>query len=142
VERVRLTGLQESSKEKGIPKAIGDAIRSRRCVVLDVGTRIECDHKNGRYESLPEHLNVEDFQPLSKAANDAKRTHCKECATTGNRYDARRLGFFVGWISRDADASSWKQWGCTGCYWHDPRLFHATVSKQPDGEIGSTDSSK
>ena len=130
VQRIRLTGIQESAKEKQVPNRIGVAIRARRCVVLDVGSRIECDHKNGRYESLPEHLELNDFQALSKAANDAKRTHCNECKETDKRYYARNLGYRVGWISPDIDASSWKRWGCTGCYWHDPRNFNAEVGKK------------
>jgi hypothetical protein len=34
---------------------------------------------------------LEDFQPLSKAANDAKRQHCKICMRTGERFDAKKL---------------------------------------------------
>lgn len=38
---------------------------------------------------------LEDFQPLSKPANDAKRQFCKECKRTGIRYDAKQLGYTV-----------------------------------------------
>jgi hypothetical protein len=43
----------------------------------------EIDHKNGWKNDLsvmnPKTQKLEDFQPLSKSANDAKRQHCKEC---------------------------------------------------------------
>jgi len=36
---------------------------------------------------------LEDFQPLSKAANDAKRQFCKECRRTRKRFDAKLLEY-------------------------------------------------
>lgn len=130
ITRIRLTGLKEDAKERAIRPDIKKAIRSRRCVVLDVGSQIECDHKNGRYDSNrmldPDKQKESDFQPLSKAVNVAKRTHCNICEKTGNRYDARRLGYLIGWLGEGT--SSYLRWGCTGCYWHDPGLFNWVAS--------------
>lgn len=131
IVKIRLTGKQEAPKERQINPAVRKAIIRQRCAVLDVGTNIECDHKNGRYDSHQmldaSKQKPEDFQPLSKAANTAKRQHCKDCKETGNRYDAKQLGYAVGWLGHGDQ--NFKQWGCGGCYWHDPKLFNATVSK-------------
>lgn len=103
-------------------------ISKKRCVVLDVGSSIEVDHKNGKYDELSnielENQKIDDFQPLSKAANDAKRQHCKDCIKTGKRYDARRLGYKEGWVVGDENTSP-----CIGCYWYDPKRFNQLISK-------------
>ena len=65
-----------------------------------------------------------DFQPLSKAANDAKRQHCRECVRTGKRYDAKRLGYKESYIVGNAKTSV-----CVGCYWYDPLQFNKLISK-------------
>lgn len=101
---VRLDGPNANSvkKHRGIRQDIRTEISKQRCVVLDVGSSIEVDHKNGKYDELSnielENQKIDDFQPLSKAANDAKRQHCKDCIKTGKRYDARRLGYKEGWV--------------------------------------------
>ena len=66
---------------------------------------------------------LKDFQPLSKAANDAKRSHCKICISTGKRYDAKRLGYSVSFTKGDFDTDN-----CHGCYWYDPVKFNNEVS--------------
>ena len=71
-----------------------------------------------------EDQNISDFQPLSKAVNDAKRQHCKECIQTGKRYDAKRLGYKESFIVGDENSSS-----CPGCYWYDPVKFNEIISK-------------
>lgn len=97
VDRIRLNGyrLDEVGSQQ-IRADIRKEIRNRRCVVLGTSNP-EVDHKNGRKNDLRV-MNVEtqvldDFQPLSKAANDAKRQFCKECRDTENRYDAQKLGY-------------------------------------------------
>jgi|WetSurMetagenome_2_1015567.scaffolds.fasta_scaffold344040_1 hypothetical protein len=128
---VRLTGKREDQKERRIREDIRRKVSKGRCVVLDVGTNIEVDHKNGRYDSHrmaePEQQNEEDFQALSKAANVAKRQHCKHCKESGKRFDARRLGYSVGWLVPGAE--DFNRWGCGGCYWHDPKFFNTRVSR-------------
>ena len=127
---VRLDGPNANSvkKHRGIRQDIRTEISKQRCVVLDVGSSIEVDHKNGKYDELSnielENQKIDDFQPLSKAANDAKRQHCKDCIKTGKRYDARRLGYKEGWVVGDENTSP-----CIGCYWYDPKRFNQLISK-------------
>lgn len=68
--------------QKPIPNHLRQAIVAQDCVVLGT-SKPECDHKDGRLDdprlSDVNQVTVEDFQPLSKAANDAKRQHCVEC---------------------------------------------------------------
>lgn len=64
-----------------------------------------------------------DFQPLSKAANDAKRSHCAKCIKTGKRYDATSLGYSQGFILGDENTKT-----CQGCYWYDPKYFNKIIS--------------
>lgn len=130
VAAIQLDGPNHNSikRYRGIRKDIWDEVSKQRCAVLDVGSNIEVDHKNGKYDELSnismEDQKSSDFQPLSKAANDAKRQHCKDCRRDGKRYDARRLGYQAGWIVGDENTSS-----CVGCYWYDPKQFNETVSK-------------
>jgi len=62
---------------------------------------------------------IEDFQPLHRNANLIKRGHCKSCKENGIRFDARILGFFVGWTKGKKEYES-----CVGCYWYDIEDFH------------------
>lgn len=129
VAAIQLDGPNHNSikKYRGIRQDIRDEILKQRCVVLDVGSNIEVDHKNGKYDELsniaPDEQKASDFQPLSKAANDAKRQHCKECIKQGKRYDARRLGYKEGWVVGDENTAP-----CIGCYWYDPKRFNELIS--------------
>lgn len=67
---------------------------------------------------------LEDFQPLSKTANDAKRQHCKKCIETGKRYDAKKLGYKESYILGTENSKT-----CVGCYWHDPKKFNEKISE-------------
>ena len=67
---------------------------------------------------------LDDFQPLSKAANDAKRSHCTACKASGKRYDATRLGYSVSFTKGDFNTAN-----CQGCYWYDPIKFNKEISK-------------
>ena len=129
VYSVKLDGFNHRvKKNRSIRKDITDAISKQRCVILDIGVNIEVDHKNGRYNdetvaNLDTQM-LEDFQPLSKAANDAKRTHCNQCLKAQKRYNAQRLGYSAGWTQGDETDSV-----CIGCYWYDPKDFNGTISK-------------
>lgn len=122
---VALRGYAADSIQKTIPAPIRKAITANRCLVLAT-SRPECDHKIGH----PDDPNIsnqtlDDFQPLSKAANDAKRQHCKNCRNTGRRFDAKRLGYQVSQvIGGEAYIGT-----CVGCYWHDPFFFNKEVSR-------------
>lgn len=71
------------------------------------------DHKNGIKNEgrviSNENQKPEDFQPLSKAANDAKRQFCKECRQSGIRYDAKLLGYPMSYYSGGAEHHKPKQ---------------------------------
>lgn len=126
---VQLMGFNTKKKiQKGIRSDITKEISSQKCAVLNI-SNVEVDHKDGHrddYENLkPENQKIEDFQPLSKPVNCAKRQHCKRCRETGQRFDARVLGF-----SKEAWAGNGKYRGtCVGCYWHDIKKFNQEISK-------------
>lgn len=126
VYSIKLDGFNTNSIEKnrGIKQEIVNALKNKKCCILDVHSSkgSEIDHKNGRYDTVAD--KIEDFQVLSKAANDAKRQHCKECKTTGKRYDAKNLGYSESYITGNADTKS-----CIGCYWYDPPYFNSIISK-------------
>lgn len=127
---IRLDGYRDSSIERRVRSDIYKAIRKQRCRVVDVsGENIECDHKDGRYNSETygdvNNQQEDDFQPLLRNVNLSKRTHCKICEETNERYDAKRLGYSVGWITGGSDYAG----TCVGCYWYDPRKFNQVVSK-------------
>lgn len=137
IERVRRNGKIFSIKTDGFNKQtkinqsirqdILKSIQSKRCVILDISTNTECDHKDGMKDDW--RLNdkstqkSEDFQPLSKTANDAKRQHCKKCKETGKRYDAKKLGYSESYIYGSDTAKT-----CVGCYWYDPIAFNKEIS--------------
>jgi hypothetical protein len=133
----QLVGLAEDNNARPIRKDIKDRIVEAPCVVTgvsasfsDVG-RIECDHKNGRYDDdrLDEASSqyVTDFQPLHRNVNLIKRSHCKRCEQTGKRFDATTIGFSAPWTQGSATRPENPK-GCIGCYWHDVKDFHAKIS--------------
>lgn len=133
VSSIQLVGLNTNDirKKRHIRTDIVDYFHNQKCAVLDVmsSSGMECDHKNGRYDTESnaslKTQKIEDFQSLSKAVNDAKRTHCSECKRNGgnNRYDAKRLGYAI------SDVHIENQPYCQGCYWNDPQEFNRIVSQ-------------
>lgn len=127
---IQLDGPNKNSikKHRSIRNDIKKLILSKRCAILDVGSNIEVDHKNGKYDELSNidinNQNENDFQPLSKAANNAKRQHCKNCIRDGKRYDAKKLGYKESFVVGDENTST-----CIGCYWFDPKRFNELISK-------------
>ena len=125
---VKLNGYNRTPISKPIPKHIRDKVTRDRCVVLHTSNP-QTDHKDGRRDD-PRLNDVSkvtdaDFQPLSRAANSAKRQHCKECRSTGKRFDARVLGYKKGqWVGDGRFMGT-----CVGCYWHDIRRFNQEASK-------------
>jgi len=127
---IRLDGFKDTSKDRQIRADILKYIRSQNCRVLDVGgENIECDHKDGRYSSDTysnvSNQDTNDFQPLHRNVNLSKRTHCNNCITTNKRYDARKLGYIIGWYNGDESFKG----SCVGCYWYDPYIFNREISK-------------
>lgn len=131
VDRVRLNGyrLDEVGSQQ-IRTDIRKEIRSRRCVVLGTSNP-EVDHKNGRKNDLRvmsvETQVLDDFQPLSKAANDAKRQFCKECRDTESRYDAQKLGYPISFTEGGLVYEN--KLGCIGCFWYDPINFRKNLKE-------------
>lgn len=125
IDRIRVNGFNNGEYSQHIRQDIKKTICSQRCVVLGTSNP-ECDHKNGRKNEdrvmKNEEQKLSDFQPLSKAANDAKRQFCKECKQTGIRYNAKLLGYPMSYYKGDAYHNG-NEDGCEGCYWYDPLEF-------------------
>lgn len=130
---VELHGEKKQPIGKSIPAQIKAQITAQRCVALYTSNP-ECDHKDGRRDdprlSDASRVTSDDFQPLSKAANNAKRQHCRECRETGQRFDARQLGF----PAAQTKGNGVYRGSCTGCYWYDVRQFRAEVGSRA-GEV-------
>lgn len=138
VDRIKVKGkivavqLCGKNTKKQISKSINSniikKIQKMRCAVLNVGN-VEVDHKDGHrddYEGFKsKNQNIEQFQPLSKAVNSAKKEHCKKCRNNKIRFDAVKLGYSVSvW------AGGIKYMGtCVGCYWYDIKKFNEEISK-------------
>lgn len=125
IDRIRLNGFRNEDSSQYIRADIKRAIKAQRCVVLGTSNP-EVDHKNGMKNEgrvmRNEDQRLEDFQPLSKAANDAKRQFCKECRRTGIRYDAKLLGYPMSYYYGAAKHHN-EENACVGCYWYDPIEF-------------------
>lgn len=131
---IKADGFNKNTKiNQSIRTDIYKTIQAQRCVILDISTNTECDHKDGMKDDW--RLNdkslqkIEDFQPLSKTANDAKRQHCKKCRETGIRYDAKRLGYSESYVLGNAKSKT-----CVGCYWYDPKEFNKIISNNFEKE--------
>jgi len=137
IDRIRLNGFN-TSNDKNISQTIRADIKNeiskKRCVVLGTNRscdhKVEVDHKDGR--KIDERIMntktqlLEDFQPLSKPANDAKRQFCKECKETNLRYDAKLLGYPISFTKGDINFT--EELGCSGCFWYDPIAFRQELT--------------
>lgn len=127
VSAIRLTGLKVKKtdaefRDHSIPVSIRKRIIAQHSAILHIHSQNECDHKDGRYSN--KNLTLNDFQCLSKAENDAKRQHCKNCRSTGCRFRASVLGYSVDYIAGDEHSNN-----CIGCYWYDPIQFNKIISQ-------------
>ena len=125
IDGIKLNGFNtEDLGSQQIRADIRKIIKNQRCVILGTSNP-EVDHKNGRKNDLRvmtlETQTLDDFQPLSKAANDAKRQFCKECRNTENRYDAKKLGYPISFTKGQLKYEN--DLGCIGCFWYDPINF-------------------
>ena len=137
VDRIRLNGYKSEEDRIGsqtIRSDIKNYYKNQRCVILYTSNP-EVDHKNGWKNDSAMDVKTqkfEDFQPLSKAANDAKRQFCKECRRSGKRFDAKQIGypmsFYKGNEEHLGDAD-----GCIGCFWYDPIEFRKHLEEK-DGQ--------
>lgn len=139
IDRIRLCGFQEEERFKqNIRQDIREYYANAKCVMLgirgkSVNTKVELDHKNGRKDDMRvsnlETQGKEDFQPLCKAANDAKRQICKTCKETGKRWNAKNL---LGnpYPYYEGDERYTEDLGCRGCYQFDPVAYRIAVVKK------------
>ena len=132
-DAIRVVGFKEdNSFTAHIDSNIKNVIKAQRCVVLGTSNP-EVDHKNGMKNEARVMANQEqrlsDFQPLSKAANDAKRQFCKECKTTGIRYDAKQMGYPMSYYAGEAEHNGQED-GCIGCFWYDPLEFRRHLKER------------
>jgi hypothetical protein len=83
---------------------------------------LEIDHKDGH---LGQGSDIEDFQLLTKNENDTKRDYCnKICIPNKKRYDARIMGYKVGWVNGNENLQvELGKDACKGCFRHDPVFF-------------------
>ena len=128
VRFIQLNGFKIVEENHSIPQSVKQYFNSLpdpRCILTTIGghfgavgtgCQLEIDHKDGRYSKTD--YSVEDFQILSKQANDIKRQRCKECRASGCRFDARTMGFSKGWLTGDASSNT-----CEGCFWYDIAKF-------------------
>lgn len=139
IDSIRLNGFNsDDSFKQAIRKDIKDFYKTQNCVMLGINgnsenTKIEIDHKDGRKDdwrvSNSQTQRFEDFQPLCKAANDAKRQICKRCKETNKRWDAKNIkgnpySFY------DGDENYTNELGCKGCYQYDPVEYRKTCTKR------------
>lgn len=128
IDAIRTNGFNnEFSFKQNIRKDIIDELKEKNCVMLgikgnSINTKIEIDHKEGAKNnprvSNTKTQTIDDFQPLSKAANDAKRQICKRCQEIDKRFDAREIkGYPLAYYK---GGESFKKFGCEGCYQYDP----------------------
>lgn len=133
IDAIRLNGFNNGDYTQHIRADIKKLIKKQRCVVLGTSNP-EVDHKNGMKNEdrvmRNEDQHLEDFQPLSKAANDAKRQFCKECRKNKLRFDAKLLGYPISYYAGSA-THNFEEDACVGCYWYDPLEFkkHLTEKK-------------
>jgi len=124
-DAIRTAGFNNGDYSQHIRADIKKDISSRRCVVLGT-SKPGVDHKNGMKNEARvmrnEAQQLSDFQPLSKAANDAKRQYCKACKATGIRYDATQLGYPISYYCGGAEHHG-EENACIGCFWYDPIEF-------------------
>ena len=132
IDRIKLDGFNNGDYSQHINADIKRQIKSMRCVVLGTSNP-EVDHKNGMKNEdrvmRNEEQRLSDFQPLSKAANDAKRQFCKECMRSGIRYDAKKLGYPMSYYAGDAHHSG-EENACIGCFWYDPIEFRKHLKEK------------
>lgn len=126
---VQLFGYNEKNQiSKQIRNDIVKSISSQKCAVLLI-SNVEVDHKDGRRDDYKNFITENQleghFQPLSKAPNNAKKQHCKNCRKTNVRFDAKLLGYSKSTWCGDINYRG----TCKGCYWYDINEFNQQISK-------------
>ncbi|WP_341285370.1 hypothetical protein [Priestia megaterium] len=124
--KFRVVGTKAMLLSRPISKKIKDYFKNKRCVLTGTRSNIEVDHKNGRYNDKrvlnTKTQTVNDFQPLTKVANNIKREHCRKCVATNKRFDAKELGYLVSTLDGNLVHNN-KPNGCEGCFFYDVTGF-------------------
>ena len=139
IDAIRLYGFNnENNFKQNIRADIKAYYKDKKCVMLGINgksenTKIEIDHKDGRKDdsriSETSTQRLEDFQPLCKAANDAKRQICKVCKETNKRWNAKNLkGNPYPFYEGNEDYTD--ELGCVGCYQYDPVEYRKSSVKR------------
>ena len=139
IDGIRTVGFNNSKAfNQTIRADIKAYYKNKNCVMLGINgssenTKIEIDHKDGRKDkhriSDTSTQRLEDFQPLSKAANDAKRQICKKCKETNKRWNAKNLlGNPYSYYKGDENYNT--EIGCEGCYQYDPVEYRKSSAKR------------
>ncbi|MDY2585524.1 restriction endonuclease [Helicobacter sp.] len=146
IDRIRLNGFNiQETFNQAIRQDIKNFYKNQKCVMLGVcgkseNTTIEIDHKDGRKNDMRvaslQDQRLEDFQPLSKAANDIKRQICKTCKETNKRWSAKNIkgnpyDFYEG------DENYTEELGCVGCYQYDPVAYRKTCVVKITQEVST-----
>lgn len=121
---VELRGYRKNITLNAINPTIKSKLSGKPCVLTGTTQNIEVDHKDGRKDNYGDSLELSDFQPLNKTANNIKREACKKCKNTNKRFDATALGYCAGWIYGDVVYDG----TCVGCLWYDIKEFHKEIS--------------
>jgi ICEA Protein len=130
-EETRFNGIASNvaPTNQAIPQSVRRVITSQDCAFTGKhDSTIVVDHKDGRHNTCSNDVN--DFQPLTQAINKLKATACGRCIASNQRFDARSLGYGVGWINGDGVYRG----SCVGCYWHDIHYFRSSLTLPPDQE--------
>lgn len=139
IDAIKLNGFNTRANfNQNIRADIKDFYKNKKCVMLGVcgtseNTKIEIDHKDGRKNDERvadlKAQKLDDFQPLCKAANDAKRQICKACKKSDKRWSAKNIlgnpyDFYAG------DERYTKNLGCVGCYQYDPVAYRKITTQK------------
>lgn len=124
IDYVELRGYRKNITFNAIDPTIKSKLSNKPCALFGTTQNIEVDHKDGRKDNYGDSLELSDFQPLNKTANNVKREACKKCKSTNKRFDASSIGFNVGWVYGD----SMYDGTCVGCFWYDIKEFRKEVS--------------
>jgi hypothetical protein len=130
-EKTRFNGLSSSIAPsfQTIPKSVRNVISAQECAFTgNHDTTMVVDHKDGRHNTSS--ADVGDYQALTQAINKLKATACGRCKQSNQRFDARSLGYGIGWINGDGVYRG----SCIGCYWHDIHYFRSSLILPPDHE--------
>lgn len=130
-DETRFNGLRNdiALTNQVIPVAVRRVITAQDCAFTGLrGIDRVVDHKDGRHNTASD--SVDDYQSLTGPINKLKGSHCSRCISTNQRFDARSLGYAIGWVHGNGTY----QGTCVGCYWHDIHHFRSTLTLPQDHE--------